>query len=122
MANVKTDDILESGAHFFNEISGGMKTRTRQFWLAGLGACAKAGKDSMDYFKTLVAEGEELEKQGKELFSEQADNANEKLAELKSRFEDVTGGACRRFPKRLKNVAQNFSAASESRAAGRWRH
>jgi len=92
MAKAKTENVLETGAHFFGELAEGMKTQTRQFWLAGLGAYAKAGKDSMSYFKDLVAEGESLEKQGKELFSEQADNASEKLAELKARFESATGG------------------------------
>lgn len=106
MANAKTDNLLESGAHFFNEVVDGMKTQTRQFWLAGLGAYAKAGKDGLEYFKSLVAEGEVLEKQGKELISEQTDNANEKLAELKLRFEDVTGG---RF--------QKVSSALEERRA-----
>tara|TARA_R110001599_G_scaffold136296_3_gene314699 strand:+ start:3364 stop:3783 length:420 start_codon:yes stop_codon:yes gene_type:complete len=108
MANAKKDSVLESGTHFFNEMAEGMKAQTRQFWLAGLGAYAKAGKDGMEYFKTLVAEGEVLEKQGKELFSEQADNANEKLAELKSRFEGVTGGRFQKVSKTLEQRREEF--------------
>lgn len=101
MANVKTDTVLDSGVQLFNDVTEAMKTQTRQFWLAGLGAYAKAGKDSMDYFKTLVAEGEVLEKQGKELFSEQAENANEKLTELKLRFEEMTGGRLQKVSRTL---------------------
>ncbi|MBL4610522.1 MAG: phasin family protein [Pseudomonas sp.] len=108
MANAKTDTVLESGVQLFNEVTETMKTQTRQFWLAGLGVYAKAGKDSMDYFKTLVAEGEVLEKQGKELFSEQAENANEKLAELKSRFEDLTGGRFQQVSKNLEERRADF--------------
>ncbi|MEH6671760.1 phasin family protein [Halopseudomonas sp.] len=108
MANAKTDTVLESGVQLFNEVTETMKTQTRQFWLAGLGVYAKAGKDSMDYFKTLVAEGEVLEKQGKELFSEQAENANEKLAELKSRFEDLTGGRFQQVSKTLEERRADF--------------
>lgn len=108
MANAKTDTVLESGVQLFNEVTETMKTQARQFWLAGLGVYAKAGKDSMDYFKTLVAEGEVLEKQGKELFSEQAENANEKLAELKSRFEDLTGGRFQQVSKNLEERRADF--------------
>mgnify|MGYP001292265642 FL=1 len=108
MANAKTDTVLESGVQLFNEVTETMKTQARQFWLAGLGVYAKAGKDSMDYFKTLVAEGEVLEKQGKELFSEQAENANEKLAELKSRFEDLTGGRFQQVSKTLEERRADF--------------
>ena len=108
MANAKADTVLESGVQLFNEVTETMKTQTRQFWLAGLGVYAKAGKDSMDYFKTLVAEGEVLEKQGKELFSEQAENANEKLAELKSRFEDLTGGRFQQVSKTLEERRADF--------------
>lgn len=108
MANAKTDTVFESGVQLFNEVTETMKTQTRQFWLAGLGVYAKAGKDSMDYFKTLVAEGEVLEKQGKELFSEQAENANEKLAELKSRFEDLTGGRFQQVSKTLEERRADF--------------
>lgn len=108
MANAKTDTVLGSGVQLFNEVTETMKTQTRQFWLAGLGVYAKAGKDSMDYFKTLVAEGEVLEKQGKELFSEQAENANEKLAELKSRFEDLTGGRFQQVSNTLEERRADF--------------
>ena len=108
MANAKTDTVLESGVQLFNEVTETMKTQTRQFWLAGLGVYAKAGKDSMDYFKTLVAEGEVLEKRGKELFSEQTENANEKLAELKSRFEDLTGGRFQQVSKTLEERRADF--------------
>ncbi|MGH1449041.1 MAG: phasin family protein [Pseudomonadaceae bacterium] len=108
MANAKADTVLESGVQLFNEVTETMKTQTRQFWLAGLGVYAKAGKDSMDYFKSLVAEGEVLEKQGKELFSEQAENANEKLAELKSRFEDLTGGRFQQVSKNLEERRADF--------------
>lgn len=108
MAKTNTDNVLESGVHFFSELAEGMKTQTRQFWLAGLGAYAKAGKDSMSYFKDLVAEGESLEKQGKELFSEQAENANEKLAELKARFESATGGRLEKVSRTLEDRRSEF--------------
>lgn len=110
MATAKTDNVIESGVHFFSGIADGLKTQTRQFWLAGLGVYAKAGKDSVDYFKELVAQGEELEKQGKELISEQTENANEKLAELKSRFEDATGGRFQQVSRTLEERRAEFLA------------
>ncbi len=54
----------------------------RQFWLAGLGAFAKAEKEGSELFKALVKRGEEIESQ--------AMQRAEKVVEgLKDRFEKV---------------------------------
>ena len=104
MAKSTAKKVEENAASASSDI----KNYAHQIWLAGLGAYAKAGKDSMDYFKTLVVEGEVIEKQGKELFSEHADNASEKLAELKSRFEDFTGGPLKKSSHSLEERRTEF--------------
>ncbi|PKM04318.1 MAG: poly(3-hydroxyalkanoate) granule-associated protein PhaI [Gammaproteobacteria bacterium HGW-Gammaproteobacteria-6] len=101
MATAKKETLIDSGVNLVTEVADGIKTQSRQFWLAGLGAYAKAGKDSLEYFKDLVAEGEVLEKQGKELISEQVETATSKLESLKGRFHEMTGG-------RLEKVASEL--------------
>jgi len=59
MAKSTTAKKLEDNANTF---ASDVKNYTHQIWLAGLGAYAKAGKEGADYFKKLVAEGEEVEK------------------------------------------------------------
>lgn len=64
--------------------------------MATLGAYAKAGKQGAAYFKELVSEGQALEKQGKDIYSEQVESASSKIEELrsefKSRVDSATGG------------------------------
>ncbi|MFN3581134.1 MAG: phasin family protein [Pseudomonas sp.] len=101
MAETKVASIFDSGVSLATDVADSVKSQTRQVWLATLGAYAKAGKDGMAYFKELVAEGAELEEKGKDLFSEQLDNANSKLAEYKELFSKATGG-------RLEKVASSI--------------
>lgn len=72
---------------------------SRQIWLAGLGAYAKAGQEGIDYLRNLVQAGEELEDKGKDLISDQLDAANGKLAPVKNRFEGVKEKVGERFEK-----------------------
>lgn len=69
-----------------------VKNYAHQIWLAGLGAYAKAGKEGAEYFKKLVQEGEEAEKQGKELIASQVEAANSKVESFKEKFQAKTGG------------------------------
>jgi poly(hydroxyalkanoate) granule-associated protein len=61
-----------------------VKVYARKIWLAGLGAYAKAGQESAEYFKELVKSGEGVEKQGKKLIDEQVDAANSQIESVKS--------------------------------------
>ncbi|MBP8171161.1 MAG: phasin family protein [Pseudomonas sp.] len=60
-----------------------VKGYARKIYLAGLGAYAKAGKESVDYLKDLVKAGESVEKQGKQLVDEQVEAANSQLDSVK---------------------------------------
>lgn len=96
MAQVKKERLVDSGIDAATEVTDSLRTQARQVWLATLGAYASVGKQGAAYFKELVSEGQALEKQGKELISEQVDNASSKVDELrsefKSRVDTATGG------------------------------
>lgn len=61
-----------------------VKIYARKIWLAGLGAYAKAGHEGSEYFKELIKTGETVEKQGKQLVTEQVDAANSQIDSVKS--------------------------------------
>lgn len=86
------DQIEENAANFTADV----KKYAHQIWLAGLGAYAKAGKEGAEYFKTLVSEGEEVEKQGKELINTQIEAASSKVESFKEKVQEKvqekTGG------------------------------
>lgn len=60
-----------------------VKHYSRQIWLAGLGAYAKAGKEGVGYIKGLVSAGEGVEQKGKKLVTEQVEAANSQLDSVK---------------------------------------
>ena len=70
------------------DVLADVKAYARKIWLAGLGAYAKAGQDSADYFNELVKAGEGIEKKGKKLVDEQVEAANSQIDSVKS---SVTG-------------------------------
>ena len=88
MAKNTAKKIEESTAGFAADV----KKYAHQIWLAGLGAYAKAGKEGADYFKSLVSEGEEVEKQGKELVASQVEAANSRIESFKEKVHEKTGG------------------------------
>lgn len=96
MAQVKKERLIDSSIDAATEVTDSLKTQARRVWLATLGAYAKAGKEGAAYFKELVSEGQALEKQGKELISDQVDSATNKVekfrTEFKSRVDAATGG------------------------------
>lgn len=60
-----------------------VKHYSRQIWLAGLGAYAKAGKEGVGYIKGLVSAGEGVEQKGKKLVTVQVEAANSQLDSVK---------------------------------------
>lgn len=80
-----------------SNLLGEARHYSRQIWLAGLGAYAKAGQEGLDYLRGLVNAGEALEGKGKHLLSDQLDAANDKLAPVKDRIEAVKGTVGSRF-------------------------
>ena len=65
-----------------------VKGYARKIYLAGLGAYAKAGKESAGYLKDLVKAGESVEKQGKQLVDEQVEAANSQIDSVKDSVKD----------------------------------
>ncbi len=88
MAKVNVVKAEESALSFASEVG----KYAHQIWLAGLGAYAKAGKEGVEYFKTLVSEGEELEQQGKELVSERMEAVSSRVESFKERIQSRAGG------------------------------
>ncbi|WP_304640118.1 phasin family protein [Pseudomonas sp.] len=88
MAKTNVVKAEESALSFASDVG----KYAHQIWLAGLGAYAKAGKEGVEYFKTLVNEGEELEKQGKELVSERMEAVTSKVESFKERIQARAGG------------------------------
>ena len=88
MSNVavkkKAQVVVEDKAGVLDDVLG----YARKIYLAGLGAYAKAGAESAEYFKALVAAGENVESQGKKLVDQQVEVAN---IQLQSAKEVVSG-------------------------------
>lgn len=70
---------VESSASVLTDV----KHYSRQIWLAGLGAYAKAGKEGVGYIKGLVSAGEGVEQKGKKLVTVQVEAANSQLDSVK---------------------------------------
>lgn len=85
-------------------------SRARTLWLAGLGAYAKVGQESLDYFQTLVRLGEQAEQRGRKQVNEQVETANGQLDEGRSRVFVVKS----QVTARIEKIEQAF----DSRVAG----
>jgi poly(hydroxyalkanoate) granule-associated protein len=65
----------------------GVRYSARQLWLAGIGVYASLGRQSLDYFRELVRNGEEAETQGKQLVSEKLEQANDRFKSVRRRVD-----------------------------------
>lgn len=114
MVKLNTIEAEENALAFAADV----RKYAHQIWLAGLGVYAKAGKDSAEYFKTLVSEGEELEQNGKEFISERIDQAGSKVASLKDRLQDRNGGNLHKveemFDERVASALERMGIPSKS--------
>lgn len=108
MAKTNVVKAEESALSFASDVG----KYAHQIWLAGLGAYAKAGKEGVEYFKTLVNEGEELEKQGKELVSERMEAVTSKVESFKERIQSRAGGRFNKveevFDERVANTLERM--------------
>jgi len=68
-----------------------VRNYARRVWLAGLGAYARVGQESTDYFKELVKAGEGVEKRGKKVIDKKLDAANEQIDEAGEEVSRVRG-------------------------------
>lgn len=68
-----------------------VRNYARRVWLAGLGAYARVGQESTDYFKELVKAGEGVEKRGKKVIDKKLDAANEQIDEAGEEVSRVHG-------------------------------
>lgn len=68
-----------------------VRNYARRVWLAGLGAYARVGQESTDYFKELVKAGEGVEKRGKKVIDKKLDAANEQIDEAGEEASRVRG-------------------------------
>ncbi len=68
-----------------------VRNYARRVWLAGLGAYARVGQESTDYFKELVKAGEGVEKRGKKVIDKKLDAANEQIVEAGEEVSRVRG-------------------------------
>lgn len=75
----KVESSVESTATVLTDV----KHYSRQIWLAGLGAYAKAGKEGLGYVKGLVSAGEGIEREGKKLVTTQVEAANSQIDSVK---------------------------------------
>jgi poly(hydroxyalkanoate) granule-associated protein len=77
------------------QAAGEVRSYARKIWLAGLGAYAKAGKESVSYIKDLIKTGESVEKDGKKFVNKELKAANtqieESTDEIKSELTSVKG-------------------------------
>lgn len=68
-----------------------VRNYARRVWLAGLGAYARVGQESTDYFKELVKAGEGVEKRGKKVIDKKLDAANDQIDEAGEEVSRVRG-------------------------------
>ncbi|MBO3277823.1 phasin family protein [Pseudomonas schmalbachii] len=93
-----------------------VKHYTRQVWLASLGAYAKAGQESVEYFKELVKAGEGVEEKGRKLVTDRVESANERvksklsLVKDKLNFDDRVSASLNRIGIPSRNDVNALSA------------
>lgn len=83
MAKVAAKKVVAKKVESSASVLTDVKHYSRQIWLAGLGAYAKAGKEGLGYVKGLVSAGEGIERQGKKLVTTQVEAANSQLDSVK---------------------------------------
>jgi poly(hydroxyalkanoate) granule-associated protein len=74
------------------ETAQGVIDSSRHIWLAGLGAFAKAQKEGMKLFDTLVAQGERLESRTRKAAVDTASAAREAAAAKAKEMQAMAGG------------------------------
>ncbi|MAB98881.1 MULTISPECIES: phasin family protein [Pseudomonas] len=84
MSKVIAKKKAEAAVEDKSSTLGDVKVYARKIWLAGLGAYAKAGQESGEYFKELIKAGEGVEKTGKKLVDDQLEAANTQIVQVKS--------------------------------------
>jgi poly(hydroxyalkanoate) granule-associated protein len=87
-----------------------VKVYARKIWLAGLGAYAKAGQEGSEYFKELIKTGETVEKQGKQLVSEQVDAANSQIDSVKNSVSSNVSSVRNKVDVQLDKIEKAFDA------------
>ncbi|HAS52073.1 MAG TPA: poly granule associated protein [Gammaproteobacteria bacterium] len=81
---------------FENPLTGEVRDFTRQVWLAGLGAFARAQEEGGKVFEALVQEGQTIDAQMKKAASEKTEAVKGRLDGVKDKVEEMrdkaTGG------------------------------
>lgn len=85
-----------------------VKGYARKIYLAGLGAYAKVGKEGAGYLQDLVKAGEGVEKQGKQLVSQQVEAANGQIDSVKVSVKDRVDGVKGKVEVQFEKVEQAF--------------
>lgn len=85
MAKATVKKSVETGSNLLGDV----RSYSRQIWLAGLGAYAKAGQEGLGYLKELVEVGADVEQKGKELVSSQVETVTSQFAPVRNRLEIV---------------------------------
>ncbi|TVP93153.1 MAG: poly(3-hydroxyalkanoate) granule-associated protein PhaF [Pseudomonadaceae bacterium] len=89
MAGKKKADKTATGSGWVSEI----ENYSRQIWLAGLGAYAKAGKEGVKLFEGLIKDGEVAEKAAKTEIDKQVDTLKGKRKSGKATLDDAKSKA-----------------------------
>lgn len=85
MAKATINQTVETGSNLLGEV----RNYSRQIWLAGLGAYAKAGSGGLDYLKDLIDAGADLEQQGRERVSNRVETVSSQLNPVRNRLEII---------------------------------
>lgn len=99
---------------FENQLTGDVRDFTRQVWLAGLGAFARAQEEGGKVFDALVEEGQAIDAQMKKAASDKAEQVKGGLEVVKGKVEEIRDKASDGWSK-LEEVFQ----ARVARALGR---
>lgn len=98
---------------------GGIEKSSRQIWLAGLGAYARASADDSKLFDELLKEGERVEKQVRTQASKPADKAStrSKVEDLKEKALGKWEALEEAFDKRLDSAISRLGVPSRHEVA-----
>ena len=77
---------------FENQLTGDVRDFTRQVWLAGLGAFAKAQQEGGKVFEALVREGQALQRKTQDAAGEQLSEAAQRMGHLASGLGERAAG------------------------------
>lgn len=95
-------------------VAANIRESANQIWLAGLGAFAKTQKEGEKLFKTLVKEGEKVEKRAKETATERVEEAKGRVVEFRGKANEQLDRLEELFQERVAQVLHRLGVPTQA--------